>query len=293
MKEFTEFNLRDSFIFYVKELEQYLLTATTFPEGLANKEPAFHYYISKDLEKWEGPTLLFEPKEDFWGIRNYWAPEIHQYDDNYYLIGSFKGKIGTKRGCLILKSTSVYGPYEPITNKPITPEDVDCLDASFAIVNYQPWLFYSYEWTNDGHGKIFGQQLSQDLASTVNNPIEIVNTEDCPWIRQFIDPRVNLSGYLTDAPCYLYRNDQHHIIWSSYGKTEDGYQGGYTINITRARELNGPWTPSKVILDKNIVHASLFTHPSGEQFICAHNNDTLHGNEHPVIFKLKDIIFNQ
>lgn len=52
MKEFTEFNLHDPFIFYDKELEQYLLTATTFPEGIANKEPAFHYYISKDLEKW-------------------------------------------------------------------------------------------------------------------------------------------------------------------------------------------------------------------------------------------------
>lgn len=203
MKELITLNLRDPYIYYDPSLDQYLLTATTFPEGIANKEPAFHYYTSHDLSDWSGPFPLFEPQADFWGIRNYWAPEIHPYKGHYYLFASFKGKIGTKRASLILKSDSPYGPFKPITNQPITPKEVDCLDASIAIIDAQPWLFYSYEWTNDGYGKIFGQALSEDLSTAFGEPVEIVNTQNCSWLRPFTDPRVQLSGYLTDAPLFI------------------------------------------------------------------------------------------
>lgn len=93
-------------------------------------------------------------------------------------------------------------------------------------------------------------------------------------------------------PLYLYYQGQHCLLWSSYGKPELGYQGGYTINITRAHHLQGPWSPSEVIFDQNTGHASLFMDRNGEYCLCAHNNDTLHGNEHPVICKLTEILKN-
>lgn len=287
---FDQFNLRDPFIFFDETKNLYILTGTTFPEGIANLEPAFHYYLSQDLEEWEGPKVLFQPENDFWGIRNFWAPEIHKFHDKYYLIGSFKGKIGTKRGSLILVSESATGPYKPVSNLPITPLNVDCLDASFANIEGEPWLFYSYEWTNNYYGKIYGQLLSQDLSTTVGEPIEIVNNQFLNWVRPFEDKRVGLSGLLTDAPCYLRFDDQHTLLWSSYGKTELGYTGGYTINITQAKNINGPWSPSKVIFDYNVGHASTFFDRNHQLWICAHNNDTVHGEEHPVIFQLKDIL---
>lgn len=40
----------------------------------------FDVYISSDLENWSEPKSIFERTEDFWGVKDFWAPEVHEYN---------------------------------------------------------------------------------------------------------------------------------------------------------------------------------------------------------------------
>ena len=39
----------------------------------------FWCYISEDLENWSDPICCFDAPDDFWGEKNFWAPEVHIY----------------------------------------------------------------------------------------------------------------------------------------------------------------------------------------------------------------------
>ena len=49
--------------------------------------PKFSVYVSKDLENFEGPFIVFDGKETgFWATHDYWAAEVWQYNGKYYLL---------------------------------------------------------------------------------------------------------------------------------------------------------------------------------------------------------------
>ncbi|HCU29699.1 MAG TPA: glycoside hydrolase, partial [Sphaerochaeta sp.] len=66
---------------------------------------------------WEGPFVIFTPPAGFWGTNNFWAPEVHLYQDKYYLFASFKSDV-RRRGTQILVSSSPLGPFVPLGDRP-------------------------------------------------------------------------------------------------------------------------------------------------------------------------------
>lgn len=289
----AEIHLRDPFIFTEETERVYYLIGTDFPEAIADIEPHFSYYTSTDLIEWEGPTTLFQPQDDFWGCRNFWAPELHLIDKIYYLVASFKGAINTRRASLILKADSIKGPYRPVSNQPITPLKWEALDATLFIDRKgKPWTIYCHEWTQNFNGRILAQPLSADLSIGVGEPTVIIGMQEQNDFRLFTDPRINKKGYLTDAPFMFEFEGKLYLMWSSYGDPAKGYNGGYTINLTQSLsgEIDGPWSETKIVLDENIGHPSLFKTFSGKRMICAHNHDTQHGQERPVVLRLDEVM---
>lgn len=213
--------------------------------------------------------------------------EIHKIEDKYYLVASVKGGLHTKRGSIILVSDKPMGPYKPLTNSLITPNNLDCLDATLFRFNNINWLIYCIEWTNDGFGKIAIQALSDDLRNTQTPPQVIVDTKKLNFLRLFIDPRVNRQGYLTDAPFLFEMQDKVGMLWSSYANPQLAYSGGYTINLitTKKNEFPLGWSETTIIADKNMGHPSLFRDRNGNLLLCCHTNDTLHGQEHPMLLR--------
>lgn len=291
-----DIHMRDPFVFSYEKERKYFLFGTTFSEGCGDKEPMFEVYESDDLKLWKGPYIAFQPPEGFWGVRNYWAPEVFAIEDRFYLFGSFKGGIGMKRGTGILVADHPAGPYDPHSNGPVTPTGQECLDGTyFEDSEGQRWLIFCHEWTEIYEGKIKAIRLTQDLKRSYGEPIEILNAARMPWIRRFRDPRIEKEGYLTDAP-FMYRakNGSLIMLWSSYsipGYFEKEKGGGYVIAAARSvtGSVEGPWTQDEqLLLDQNAGHPSLFRSFGNQLYLCSHFPDTPHGSERPLFIDVNE-----
>lgn len=289
-------HMRDPFIYTNGKEQKYYLYGTTFADGCGDKDPVFEVYVSSNLEEWEGPYVAFEPPKGFWGVRHYWAPEVFKIDERFYMFASFKGGIGEHRGTGILVADHPAGPFIPHSEGAITPKDWECLDGTFyEDKNGERWMVFCHEWTQVFEGRIKAIRLSTDLKKSIGEPIEILNAANMPWIRYFGDPRIEKTGYLTDAPfMYQAKNGELIMMWSSYSVENygDAGLGGYTVAVARSKngDITGKWQhDQQLLLDRNAGHSSLFRDFSGQLYICTHYPDTPHGSERPLFIKVYEV----
>lgn len=295
-----DIHVRDSFIFTDRENERYLLFGTNdVSNGAADLNPFFEVYTSKDLKTFEGPYVAFYPKKGFWGVRHYWAPEVHEYKGKYYMFASFKGGIDEDRGTAILVSDRPEGPYEEHSKGHVTLKGHECLDGTLYIDKKgKPWIVFIHEWTEMYYGKIKALPLSDDLTHPLTqDALTIFDLEfDRPgWIRTISDDRAGKSGYLTDAP-FMHRMENGDLImlWSSYSVENyknSGGKGGYVVAMVKSEsgDIQGPWKHAEMpVFDINYGHVALFRNLDGELMLSGHGDDTHHGSEHSLFFKVKE-----
>lgn len=291
--------MRDPFLFTDKKRKLYFLFGTNpdICDGAANIDPYFEVYVSQDRQNFEGPFIAFQPEKGFWGTKNYWAPEVHEYKGSYYMFATFKGGIGEDRGTAILKADLPEGPYHVHSKGHVTLKGHECLDGTLYVENGQPWIIFCHEWTEMYFGSIKALPLKEDLTEPEDTePIVIVDTKNdkIPWIRHMEDPRVCKTGYLTDAPFfYKMKNGTLVMLWSSY--SVKGYMGkgsgGYVVAVCESPSgsIKGPWVHKKdLLLDENTGHSSLFHSLEGDLYLISHGNDTLHGQEYPVMYPIQE-----
>ena len=85
----SEIHIRDPFILTFEG--KYYLFGT--PGKFAwQGSGGFWCNISEDLENWSEPIKCFDPPEGFWATENYWAPEVHYYNNRFYMFASFMAK---------------------------------------------------------------------------------------------------------------------------------------------------------------------------------------------------------
>jgi arabinan endo-1,5-alpha-L-arabinosidase len=291
-----QIHMRDPFIFTSHDEQKYYLFGTTFADGCGDKDPIFEVYVGDNLEDWEGPYVAFDPPKGFWGVRHYWAPEVFEIDGRFYMFASFKGGIGEYRGTGILVADHPAGPYVPHSEGSITPNGWECLDGTyFEDENGERWMVFCHEWTQLYEGRIKAIRLSKDLKSAVGEPIEILNAAKMPWIRKFGDPRIEKTGYLTDAPfLYKAKNGELILLWSSYSVPNYGDEGlgGYTVAVARSKngKITGQWKhDERLLMDRNAGHSSLFWDLNRQLHICTHYPDTPHGSERPFFIKIEEV----
>lgn len=295
-----ELYLRDPFIFTDYARGLYFLYGTNMNtcDGAANIDPFFETWVSRDLKSFQGPYLVFRPARGFWGVKHYWAPEVHAYKGSCYMFATFKGGIGEDRGTAILKASCPEGPFREHSSGHATLKGHECLDGTLYVEpNGKPWIAFCHEWTELYYGKIKALPLRDDLSAALDEePVVIVDTEKdaLPWIRPMHDPRVHKKGYLTDAP-FFHRLSGGALLmmWSSYavpGFTENG-SGGYVIAgcISKSGRMEGPWEHiPELLLDRNAGHSALFHDLEGNLKLVSHCNDTKHGQECPVILDVRE-----
>ena len=274
-----DIRIRDPFV--VPENGKYYLFGTTDENAWAGKADSFLCYASKDLDEWEGPFPAFKPAESFWADENFWAPEVHKYGNRYYMFASFK-KEGVCRGSQILTADTITGPYEPLTDKPFTPSDWECLDATLYVEDGVPWAVFSHEWTQIGDGQFCRVQLTPDLTATVGEPEVLLTASQAGWTRSTDDRQRGERNYVTDG-CYLYKTATGSLVllWSSFSK------GGYTIG--QAVSYNGIAGPfvhrEEPLFAKDGGHGMVFRTSDGRLVLTIHTPNTT-PLERPVFFEI-------
>ena len=257
-----EIRIRDPFILTDKKDGCYYMYGTTdlLPGSLTARD-RFFVYKSYDLENFSEPKLIFDgSKTGFWGTRDYWAPEVHEYRGRYYLFGSFKAE-GVCRATQILVSDTPDGEFLPLSDKARTPDEWECLDGTLFIEDGVPYLVFSHEWTQIKNGEIWAMPMSEDLTEPAGEPFLLFRASDAKGVTE-LSP--DSGNYVTDGP-FLYRDGGLvKMIWSSF------YHGRYVVLEAESTSIRVPFTHLGSKYDFDGGHAMIFETIEGERMISLH-----------------------
>lgn len=272
----NEINLRDPFI--LADNGRYYLYGT---RGSVNFGEAYGFdvYVSADLESWSEPKEIFTASPDFWVTENFWASEVHKYRGKYYMLASFKSKTAC-RATQILVSDTPDGKFVPLTDKPITPDEWECLDGTLYINKEgKPYMIFCHEWTQVKDGEMCAIALSDDLKTAVSKPFLLFRASEPLWAEKEKD------NWVTDGP-FMYRTENGELlmIWSS--GTSKAYVEA--VSYSDNGEITGNWKHcDKLLFDENGGHGMIFKSFEGQKyFVCHYPN--IPSEERPVLRKIRE-----
>jgi len=266
----NDIQIRDPFVYVMQSDGRYYLFGTTDKNPWNQPGKGFDAYVSSDLENWEGPFTVFTPPEGFWGTHDFWAPEVHNYRNRFYLFATFSSQTHC-RGTQILVSDSILGPFLPVSKKPVTPEDWECLDGTLHVDGKgNPWIVFCHEWVQVNDGEICAMPLSKDLTERAGEPIVLFKASSASWPRTVVrrDGTGIRDARITDGP-FLHRQADGKLVmlWSSLAA--NGYAMGCAIadNGTVA----GPWRQTeKPLIIADGGHGMVFSDFAGHLSVTYH-----------------------
>ena len=278
----SQIQMRDPYVFV--ENGKYYLYGTTDTNCWRGQPDGFDAYISEDLIHFEHGGRIFSPHEDFWGTENYWAPEMHKYQGEYYLFASFKAP-GRRRATSILKASNPLGPFMPWGEETATPAEWECLDGTLYVDDAgRPYIIFCHEWVQEGGGTICISPLKDDLSGPAGKPQTLFAARDAAWAKQ-IAHSSGISGHVTDGP-FVFRpqNEQLWMLWSSMSET--GYAIG--LSISEGGNILGPWRQAeRPVYSGDGGHGMIFRDLKGRLLLTIHTpNNT--PNERPVFMEITE-----
>ena len=254
-----DIHIRDPFVF--SENGIYYLLGTTGDDSWGD----LTLFISSDLENFQKKSIMVtDGSLDTY--TDIWAPELHKYNDAYYLILSvFRKDKG--RGCLIYRSDSLEKSFTALTGEYITPAGWECLDATLFVYKNKPYLCFSNEWvapiTNDGDGSLYICELNPDLTALVGKPKKIISGKYCGFS---VEVRAGgKEGYVAEGP-YLYEeNDTIVLLWSTFTKN------GYAVVKSVSKDgIMGEYKFEKLLVDSDGGHSMSFLDLNGKRNLTFH-----------------------
>lgn len=260
-----EIRIRDPFIWTDMENKCYYMYGTTAlcPDTLRTTA-SFSVYKSYDLEHFEDPKVIFDgEKYGFWADHDFWAPELHVYHGKYYLFASCKAD-GKCRATQIFVCDTPDGEFVPVSDRPITPPDWECLDGTFWVEDGIPYMVFCHEWVQVIDGEIHAVPLADDLSHPIGEPKLLFRASDNPHVTP-IRRRGRDDNYVTDGPFLFRENGKTKMIWSSF------YEGRYLVLEAESDRLLGPWEHHGSRFDFDGGHAMLFYNLDGERMISLHS----------------------
>ncbi len=251
---------------------------TYYAYGTA-EEDGIGVYVSQDLLSWEavpGNRLALN-KQDSWGDRWFWAPEVFFVNGKFYMYYSADEHI------CVATSDSPLGPFKQTEKKPMLDGE-KCIDNSLFIDDDgKPYLFF--DRFNDGLN-IWVAELEDDLmtirAETMKKCINVSQAWEEVW------PRVN------EGPYVIKHAGKYYMTYSANSYESPFYGIGYAT----ADHVTGPWTKyeGNPILQKpgelvGVGHSATFTDKDGKLRIVFHSHRSASAI-HPRYMNISSVSFN-
>lgn len=194
----------------------------------------FYVWRSTDLVKFKTQPALFGVD---WASGNYWAPEVYERNGRYYMFFSATWKENLSMRIGVAVADAPEGPYEDALGGPLFDFGYAAIDASVLFDDDGiPYLFFSrdcseniYNGNNESH--VYGVQLSQDLLSTVGEPV-MLTRPDASWEHSGDTFRWN------EGPAVLKHDGKYYLFYSAnyFGAKE------YSVGVAVADHPLGPYT---------------------------------------------------
>jgi xylan 1,4-beta-xylosidase len=240
----------------VREGSEYWATATS-----SEWAPHFPLLHSRDLVHWKQVGSIFE-QSPTWSTENYWAPEITQDKDRYFLLYTAR----KRKGPLCVGVALAPKPQGPYADKgPLVCQAAGSIDG--AIMRDENGVLHLI-WKEDGNSRnlptpIWIQRLAEDGSALLGERKELLRN-DAPWERHVVE-----GGF-------LWRRGEYFYMFYA-GNACCGRECNYAAGVARAKKLLGPWekNPANPIIKGNDVwkcpgHGTLVDTPDGRTYFMYH-----------------------
>ncbi|WP_455949597.1 glycoside hydrolase family 43 protein [Odoribacter laneus] len=222
-------------------------------------ENGIQVLVSEDLKEWEIADVkdgLALRKEDVWGDRWFWAPEVYAVGERFYMYYTAEEQI-----CVAV-ADSPLGPFRQEGEQPMLTGEKSIDNTLFIDEDGKAYLFF--DRFNDGLN-IWGAELNEDLQSlrkeTMYPCIHVSQEWEEVW------PRVNEGAFVI-------RHKGTYYMTYSANSYESPYYG---IGCATAENIKGPWVKyaDNPLLQQTagmvgIGHSALFTDKEGKLRIVFH-----------------------
>ncbi|MBQ7868248.1 MAG: family 43 glycosylhydrolase [Clostridia bacterium] len=230
----------------------------------------FDVYVSDDLKNWSEPQACFENDGSFWADRHYWAPEVHQWNDAFYMFASFKHP-DVCRGTAILRAENPKGPFLPHSDGPVTPREWECLDGTFYVSKAgKPYMVFCHEWLQAVDGEVCAVELTEDLRAAANKPFLLFRASEAEWGKP-VQHSTGMSGWVTDGP-FLWRTTDGTLLclWASF--SESGYT--QAVAVSDNGDIDGKFHQSAPLFMKDGGHGMIFRSLDDQLYLTLHTPNT-------------------
>ena len=221
-------------------------------------------YVSDDLKTWRGPVGvkngLALHKDDVWGDRWFWAPEVYFVNGKFYMYFSADEHIN------VATSDSPLGPFTQEVKKPMFENEKAIDNSLFIDDDGKPYLIF--DRFNDGLN-IWVAELEDNLKEIKPGTLHKCINVSQPW--EEVWPRVNEGAFV------IKRNGTYFMKYSA-----NSYESPfYGIGFATAKHINGPWVKyeNNPIFQKpgdlvGVGHSAFFTDREGNLRIVFHAHNS-------------------
>ena len=228
----------------------YYLYGTTTGNSAGGE--GFLVYTSADLKKWSAPAGsqngLALKKGDSFGDKGFWAPQILQYNNKFYMIYTANENIAAA------SSISPLGPFTNESKEPIIKTG-NQIDPFIFIDEDGKKYLYHVKLTNGN--RIFVAEINDDFQSIKPETVTECISGTLPW-----ENTQNTDWPVTEGPTVIKHNGLYYLIYSA----NDFRNPDYAVGYATSKSPYGPWEKSRegpIISRKNtnqngIGHGDVF-----------------------------------
>lgn len=257
--------LADPTIFYDKGT--YYLYGT----GGNKYNEGFAVYTSTDLITWKGPAGVKDgyalKKGDAYGDAQFWAPQVFEYKNRYYIAYAANEHIG------IAASDSPLGPFTSKNTKPVSEETKQIDPYLFIDSDGKKYMYYVV--VANGGNRIYVAEMNDDMASVKKETAKLCVEATEKW--ENIDPQYS-SWSVIEGPTVVRHNNMYYLLYSANHFKSVDYAVGYAVS----KSPYGPWKKyeSNPIIHKSITgqngsgHGDLVKGKDGNLYYVFHTHNS-------------------
>lgn len=185
---------------------------------------------SKDLRSWSSSKVIFKLSQTSWGVDRCWAPEVHEYEGNFYLFFCGRDSKQIFHGSVAVCDTP-DGTFEPVTEQPLLNFSYSVIDLSFFLDDDgRTYIFYSKDNSTNriGDNKVsqsYGVEVSNDFKRLLCAPV-LISTPTEDW--------ETVSGMViwNEGPVVFKENGKYYLLYSANSYRTAYYSVGYATSDT-------------------------------------------------------------
>ncbi|MBW8687914.1 glycoside hydrolase family 43 protein [Chitinophaga rhizophila] len=296
--------------------------------GTGGAKNGFAAYSSDDLVHWQSEgQVYYASNANGWSDSTaawdgaYWAPEVYEYKDRYYMFYSAQWKHNPTRELEnfrigVAVADRPTGPFTDLNNKPVFDPGYPVIDANVLFdKDGKIYLYYSrccYKhpvesevatWAKQQgwydsieESWVYGVALQPDFSGVIGEPVlqlrppVKMDDKQAEWESRSVTSK-EVNRRWTEGSVAFRKGDTYYMMYSS------NYFGGrnYAVGYATAKSPLGPYTKAanNPVLEKNeekggtvtgTGHNSITWSPDGKEMLCVYHARTTGTGDQRVVF---------